>query len=186
MRQQNARVSILRVGRELLQSDLGGSNRLYESHRWTGSHRRPKQIGGGGGGANRILDSFVSGSFAPVLFAALAGWLVRLCPYTVYSTCCRLLCGFAPILFTVLAVWLCPCAVYSACCVALHLSGVQRLLRGLCGFAPILFTELAVAAVACCVALTLSCLQCLLCGFAPVLFTALAGWLCPYPVYSAC
>ena len=109
-----------------------------------------------------------------------------------YISCLqRLLCRFAPILFTALAVWHCPYPFYSACCVALPLSCLQRLLRGLflsyvqrlmCGIAPILFTALAAwfcpypVYSACCVALPLSCLQRLLCGSAPILFTALAVW----------
>ena len=172
MRQQNARVSILRVGRELLQSDLGGSNRLYESHRWTGSHRRPKQIGGGG--RTESLDSFVSGSFAPVLF---------------YSAC-WVACAALPLYclqhLLSLAVWLCPYPVYSACCVALPLCCLQRLLRG---FAPVRCTALAAWLVWLCL---LYCLQNLLSlavaccvGFDPILFTVLAVWLCPCPVYSA-
>ena len=116
---------------------------------------------------------------ALMLFTALAVWH---CPYPVYGACLvwvlcclqRLLCGIAPVLFTALtwlgcyaAVWHCPYPpypVYTACCVALPLSCLQRLLGS-----------------ACCVALplsALSCLQRLLCGIAPYpnLFTALA-WL---------
>ena len=80
----------------------------------------------------------------------------------VYSACLR---GFASILFTAVAVWHCPYPVYGACCAALPLSCLQRLLARLCFH---LF------------------LQLLLCGIAPILFTALAVRNRPYPVYSAC
>ena len=118
--------------------------------------------------------------------------------------CCleRVLCGIAPILFAALA-WLGSYAVSSACCLALPLSCLQRLL----GLALLLFRALAVRhcpyppyavsggclafsyAVdsACCVALPLSALSCLqrLLGLVLMLFTALA-WHCFYAVYSAC
>ena len=42
---------------ELLQSDVGGLNRLSEPDRWTGPHRGTKQIKGA---ANRMIDSFVA------------------------------------------------------------------------------------------------------------------------------
>ena len=97
----------------------------------------------------------------------------------------RLLCGIAPILFVPLAVWCCSIScttvavwhfsypVYSACCVVLHLSYVQRLLCGL-------------ASSACCMVLLLCYLQRMLCGIAPIPFTAPAVWFCVYLVYSVC
>ena len=58
------------------------------------------------------------------------------------------------------SVWRCLYPVYSACCVVLPLSCLQRLLMY----------------IDCCVALPLSCSQRLLCGFAPIMFAALAAW----------
>ena len=86
--------------------------------------------------------------------------------------------------------WHCAEPFYSACCVGLLLSYVQRLL---CGTAATLFTALAVWHCpypvdtccgvlllsyysGCCVALPLSCLQLLLCGFASNLCTPVAVW----------
>ena len=108
-----------------------------------------------------------------------------------YSTRCaglqRLLCGFAsiswtavavsiaPILSIALVVWFCFYVMSSGCCVALPVS-LQRLL---CGPASII----------------LCFVQQLLCGtdvilleglVASILRTAVAVWHCPDPVYSAC
>ena len=94
------------------------------------------------------------------------------------------LCGVAATFFTAVAVWHCPYPVHTACCVALPLSNLQRLL---CDIAS-LFTAVAVwhcpfpVYSACCVALPPSCLQPVLCGCASILCTAVAVWHCPYPV----
>ena len=95
----------------------GGFESAFGIRSRTGSHRGPKQIGGG----EQDHGSFVSGSIT-------------------LSCLQHLLCAFALILFTALAVWFCFYLMYSGCCVEFRLSCLQRLL---CGFASISCTAVA-------------------------------------------